>query len=203
MVADVLIRNGKIIDGTGNSWYYGDIAIKDGRILQTGKELNTSASKIIDATGLIIAPGFIDVHTHIEGDEFRNPTANNFIMDGVTTVVTGNCGASNVDLNRYFTRLDSLRTSINIATLIGHNDIRRAVMGNANRTPTEDEMQKMEALVHEAMKSGAVGLSTGLIYIPGTYSTTQEIIRLAKVASQYKGLYASHMRNEGDSVLQA
>lgn len=203
MVADVLIRNGKIIDGTGNSWYYGDVAIKDGKILQKGKQLHISATRIIDATGLIIAPAFIDVHTHIEGDEFRNPTANNFIMDGVTTVVTGNCGSSNVDLDKYFTRLDSLKTSINIATLIGHNDIRRAVMGNANRHPTEEELLKMETLVHEAMKSGAVGLSTGLIYIPGTYSTTEEIIRLAKVASQYKGLYVSHMRNEGDSILQA
>ena len=200
---DILIKNGKIVDGTGNSWFYGDIAIDDGKIIQVGRQINIAASKTIDAKGFIVAPGFIDVHTHIEGDEFRNPTANNFILDGVTTVVTGNCGSSNVDLDDYFKKLDSLKTSVNVATLIGHNSVRRAVMGNANREPTEEELKQMEALVEQAMKSGAVGLSTGLIYIPGTYSKTNEIVRLAKVAGQFKGLYASHMRNEGDSVVQA
>jgi len=200
---DVVIRNGKIIDGTGNSWYYGDIAIKNGRIVKTGKLDDASAAKVIDATGLIVAPGFIDVHTHIEGDEIKNPTADNFIYDGVTTVVTGNCGASRVNISQYLKMIDSLKTSINVATLIGHNDVRRAVMGASNRDPNEAELKKMEDLVDQAMKAGAVGLSTGLIYIPGTYSKTPEIVRLAKVAAKYHGLYASHMRNEGDSVTQA
>lgn len=198
-----MIKNGRILDGTGNSWYYADIAIKDGRIVRIGQLQHDTAVKIIDAAGMIVAPGFIDVHTHIEGEEFRNPTANNFIHDGVTTVVTGNCGASNVNIKRYFERLDSLKTSVNIATLIGHNDVRRAVMGTANREPTEEEMKKMEALVEQAMKDGAVGLSTGLIYIPGTYAATEEVLRLARVAARYKGVYASHMRDEGDSVVQA
>jgi N-acyl-D-amino-acid deacylase len=201
--ADVLIRNGKIFDGTGNSWHYGDIAIQQGKIVAMGKLSKWSAAKIIDATGLIVAPGFIDVHTHIEGDEKRNPTADNFIYDGVTTVVTGNCGGSQINIAKYFSMLDSLKLSINVASLIGHNDVRKAVIGSANRDPDETEMKKMEGIVEQAMKDGAVGLSTGLIYIPGTYSKTEEVVRLAKVASKYNGVYASHMRDEGDSVTQA
>ena len=158
---------------------------------------------MIDAAGMVVAPGFIDVHTHIEGDELRNPGAANFIFDGVTTVVTGNCGSSNTDIARYLLQLDSLKPSVNVATLIGHNDVRKAVMGTANRRATEAELQQMEAIVRQAMTDGAVGISTGLIYIPGAYSSTEEVVRLARVAAQYHGVYASHMRNEGDSVVQA
>ncbi|MFL5811301.1 MAG: amidohydrolase family protein [Flavisolibacter sp.] len=201
--ADILIKNGRILDGTGNSWFYGSIAVKDGKIIKVGRFEDIPATKVIDAKQMIVAPGFIDVHTHIEGDEMRNPTANNFILDGVTTVITGNCGASNVDIKKYLARIDSMKLSINVATLIGHNDVRKAVMGTANRLPTESELTAMEALVDQAMKAGAVGFSTGLIYIPGTYSKTEEVVRLAKVASKYKGVYASHMRDEGDSVVQA
>ena len=201
--ADIIIRNGKILDGSGNSWYYGDIAIQNGKIAAIGKLGKWTSAKTIDATGLIVAPGFIDVHTHIEGDERKNPTADNFIYDGVTTVVTGNCGLSQVNIGSYFAMLDSLKPSINVASLIGHNDVRKAVMGSANRDPDEAEMKKMEAIVEQAMKDGAVGLSTGLIYIPGTYSKTEEVVRLAKAASRYNGVYASHMRDEGDSVVQA
>lgn len=201
--ADILIKNGKILDGTGNSWYYGDIAVKGGKIAATGKLGKWTAPKNIDATGLIVAPGFIDVHTHIEGDEKKNPTADNFIYDGVTTVVTGNCGLSQVNIGSYFSMLDSLKISINVASLVGHNDVRKAAMGSANRDPSEAEMAKMESIVEQAMKDGAVGLSTGLIYIPGTYSKTDEVVRLAKVAAKYNGVYASHMRDEGDSVTQA
>jgi N-acyl-D-amino-acid deacylase len=200
---DILIKNGRILDGTGNSWAWGDVAVKDGKIFKVGKLDGFTATKTIDAKGLIIAPGFIDVHTHIEGDEFKNPTANNFIHDGVTTVVTGNCGASNTDIKKYLWRIDSLKPSVNVATLIGHNDVRRAVLGTANRQPSETEMQQMEGIVRQAMKDGAVGLSTGLIYIPGTYSKTDEVVRLAKAAAAYKGVYASHMRNEGDKVTEA
>lgn len=200
---DILIKNGKLLDGTGNSWYYGDIAIKDGKIIRTGKALSYTAAKTIDATGLIVAPGFIDVHTHIEEDETKDPTAANFIYDGVTTVITGNCGSSHVNVGEYLRWIDSLHLSINVATLVGHNDVRKAVMGRANRDATPEELQKMEGLVDAAMKEGAVGLSTGLIYIPGTYTKTPEIVALAKVAARYNGVYASHMRDEGDSVTQA
>jgi len=201
--ADILIKNGRILDGTGNSWFWGDVAIKDGKIIKIGSLQNFTATKTIDAKGKIVSPGFIDVHTHIEGDEVKNPTADNFIYDGVTSVVTGNCGSSHVDIKAYLKKLDSMRTSINVATLIGHNDVRRAVMGTANRPATEEELKRMEALVEQGMRDGAVGLSTGLIYIPGTYSSTEEVVRLAKAASKYKGVYASHMRDEGDSVTQA
>lgn len=200
---DILIRNGKIIDGTGNSWYYGDIAVKDGKISAIGRSLDLTAARIIDAKGLVVAPGFIDVHTHLEADEAKDPRATSFIMDGVTTCVTGNCGSSNVDIASYLSFVDSMKMSINVASLVGHNDVRKAVMGRANRDATPGEMKQMEALVDKAMQDGAVGLSTGLIYIPGTYTKTSEIIALAKVAAQYKGLYASHMRDEGDSVTQA
>ncbi|MBD0280554.1 MAG: amidohydrolase family protein, partial [Flavisolibacter sp.] len=200
---DILIVNGRILDGTGNSWFRGNVAVEGGKIVRVGSFSNISAKKVIDAKDLIVAPGFIDVHTHIEGDEFKNPTADNFILDGVTTVVTGNCGASNVDIKKYLWQIDSLKPSINVATLIGHNDVRKTVMSTANRTPTEEELRKMEALVAQAMQDGAVGFSTGLIYIPGTYSKTEEIIRLAKAAAHYHGVYTTHMRDEGDSVTGA
>lgn len=201
--ADIIIKNGRIVDGTGNSWYYGDVAIANGKIIYVGKSKNIIASKTIDAKGLIVTPGFIDVHTHIEGEEAKNPTANNFILDGVTSIVTGNCGSSHVDVKKYLQYLDSIRLSINVATLIGHNDVRKQVMGTANREPTQNELQQMEALVSKGMQDGAVGFSTGLIYIPGTYSHTPEIVALAKIAAQYNGLYATHMRDEADSVSEA
>jgi N-acyl-D-amino-acid deacylase len=200
---DILITNGRILDGTGNSWFYGNVAIKDGKIMAVGPSINLSAKETINAAGKLIAPGFIDVHTHIEDDEMENPAATNFIMDGVTTVITGNCGSSRVDIGSYFKKLDSLHLSINVATLVGHNDVRKAVMGRANREPNKEELERMKQLVDRGMKDGAVGLSTGLIYIPGTYSKTPEIVELARVATKYHGVYASHMRSESDSVTQA
>jgi N-acyl-D-amino-acid deacylase len=200
---DILIQNGKIVDGSGNSWFYGDVGIKNGKIVQVGKITGKKATRTIDAKGLIVAPGFIDVHTHIEGNDLKVPTAGNFIFDGVTSVVTGNCGGSNVDIARYFMQLDSVKTSINVATLIGHNTVRNAVMGQNQRDPTADEQKRMEELVEKSMKAGAVGLSTGLIYVPGTYSKTPEVIGLAKAASKYNGVYASHIRDEGDHVTDA
>jgi N-acyl-D-amino-acid deacylase len=200
---DILIINGKIIDGTGNNWFYGNVAVKNGRIIKIGRDVNLPAQKTIDAKGLIIAPGFIDVHTHLEEDETKDPNATSFILDGVTTCITGNCGSSNVDIGKYLQWIDSLKLSINVATLIGHNDVRKAVMGRANRDATTEEMQQMEKIVDKAMKDGAVGLSTGLIYIPGTYTKTPEIVDLAKIAAHYNGVYATHMRDEGDSVTEA
>ncbi len=196
--ADILIRNARIADGTGNSWYYGEVSVKDGRILAVSRQpQNLRAAKVIDAGGRIVAPGFIDVHTHIEDDEFKVPTAESFLLDGVTTVITGNCGSSNTDLANYFRQLDSMTISINVASLIGHNDVRRAVMGSTDRPPTAEEQQRMEALVEKAMQDGAVGLSTGLIYVPGNYAKTPEVVGLARAAAKHGGVYATHMRNEG------
>src|SRR4029079_2865670 len=200
---DILIKNGKIIDGTGNNWFYGNVAIRNGKIIAVGRDVNGSAKRIIDATGLIVAPGFIDVHTHLEGDEDKDPTAASFIYDGVTSCITGNCGSSNIDIAKYLQWIDSLKLSINVATLIGHNDVRKQVMGRANRDASSNEMEQMKNIVDKAMRDGAVGLSTGLIYIPGTYTKTPEIVELAKVASKYNGVYTTHMRDEGDSVTYA
>ncbi len=200
---DLIIRNGKIIDGTGNPWFYADLGVKGGKIEAIGNLKEGTATTILDATGLIVSPGFIDVHTHIEGNEIRIPTAGNFILDGVTSVVTGNCGSSSLDIADYFRKIDSVKTSINIATLIGHNTVRRAVLGDYQRDPTTDEQKAMELLVEKAMQDGAVGLSTGLIYVPGTYSKTEEVVGLAKAAARFGGVYASHIRNEGDQVTQA
>ena len=201
--ADILIRNGKIIDGTGNSWFYGDIAVKKDKIIAVGNLPHYKAKTILDADKKVVAPGFIDVHTHIEGDELITPQAESFIYDGVTSVITGNCGMSNDHIKKYFRFLDSLRLSINVGTFIGHNNVRKAVMGTANRKPTPGELQKMEDLVRKAMQAGAMGFSTGLIYIPGTYSETEEVIALAKVAAGYHGVYTSHIRNESDKVFAA
>ncbi|GAA0557599.1 N-acyl-D-amino-acid deacylase family protein [Chitinophaga japonensis] len=200
---DVLIRNGKIVDGTGNSWFYGDVAVKDGKIMAVGKLPEYNAARVIDAQKMIVAPGFIDVHGHVESGIFSQPTADNYIYDGVTTIVTGNCGSSAADLHRFFERVDSLRPGINVASLIGHNTVRREVMQRDNRTPTPAEQQQMEALVAKAMEDGAVGISTGLIYIPGAYSKTDEVVGLAKAAAKYNGVYASHIRNEGNQVVAA
>ncbi|WP_276479609.1 N-acyl-D-amino-acid deacylase family protein [Paraflavitalea pollutisoli] len=202
-VADIIIRNGKVIDGAGNSWFYGDIAIKDGRILAIGKLGQYKAAREIDAQKKIVAPGFIDVHGHIESGLFDQPTADNYIYDGVTTVVTGNCGGSAVSLKRFFYRVDSLQPSINVASLVGHNTVREQVMKRDNRLPTPAEQRKMDSLVELAMQEGAVGLSTGLIYIPGAFANTVEVVSLAKAAGRYNGIYASHIRNEENSAVEA
>ncbi|MEN9701935.1 MAG: hypothetical protein RIR55_1272 [Bacteroidota bacterium] len=201
--ADYIIRNGKLMDGTGNNWQLKNIAIVNNKIVAIGNLTNWKAAKEIDAKGLIVAPGFIDVHAHIEGSEVKNPLATNFIYDGVTTVITGNCGGSADNMKTYFDYIDSLGVSINVAALMGHNNIRKQVMGTANRHATEEELQKMEAIADKAMKEGAVGMSTGLIYIPGTFAPTDEVVRLAKVVSKNGGVYASHIRNEEDKVAEA
>jgi len=197
---DIVIRNGRIVNGTGNSWFYADLAIRGQCIVAIGKNLKVEAAKTIDATGMVVAPGFIDVHTHIEDDERLNPTADNFIYDGVTTVITGNCGLSVVDVGDYLAMIDSLKTSVNVAVLVGHNNIREAVMGKANRAPSPIELDSMRSLVSDAMRDGAVGFSTGLIYVPGVYAQTNELVELAKVAASSGGVYATHMRNESDKV---
>ncbi|MCB9318701.1 MAG: D-aminoacylase [Lewinellaceae bacterium] len=200
---DVLIRNGKILDGTGNPWYLGDVGIKDGQVIEIGELADRNALKTIDAKGQYVCPGFIDVHAHVEGSLENRPTADNFIHDGVTTVVTGNCGGSRIDLEQYFNDLRTLGISINMASLIGHNTIRRTIMGNEDRAPTAEELENMEKLVARAMEQGAVGMSTGLIYLPGTFAKSDEIISLAKVAHSYGGVNASHIRNEDERVFAA
>ncbi len=202
---DVVIQNGRIVDGSGNPWYVADVGIKDGRIVAVGRLCaagSCPAQRALDAQGLVVAPGFIDVHTHVESGIARIPTADNYLFDGVTSIITGNCGGSETNLEKFFGDLRG-KISINLGTLIGHNSVRRDVMGSAERDPTPEEQSKMEALVELAMRQGAVGFSTGLIYIPGTYSKTLEVVALARAAAKYNGVYASHMRSEGEKVFDA
>lgn len=198
---DLLIRNGRVVDGTGNPWYYADVAVKNGKVAYIGQVKPSDAKAIIDARGQIVAPGFIDIHTHLEGGIEDLPTADNFLYDGVTTAITGNCGLSRTNLRGYFDSLRTMGISLNMASFIGHNALRYRVMKNAFREPTAREQNEMEALTEQAMKEGAVGLSTGLVYIPGTYAKTPEVVNLAKVSARYNGIYASHMRNEGNQVV--
>lgn len=200
---DVLIRNARVIDGSGNAWFRADVGIKDGRIAAVGRLGDRSGTRVIDARERIVAPGFIDVHTHIEGGVERSPRGDNFLLDGVTTVITGNCGSSELNLSGWFDTLDKLGLGLNVASLVGHNSVRREVMGMADRQATPEELRKMEALVDRAMRDGAVGFSTGLEYTPGTYANTDEIVALAKSAAAYGGVYTSHMRNEGIHEIEA
>jgi N-acyl-D-amino-acid deacylase len=199
---DLVITNARIVDGSGNPWFRADIAIKDGRIARIGRVSPSGAAQTIDAKGQIVAPGFIDVHTHVESI-YSQPTAENFVRMGVTSLVTGNCGGSATNVGEFLGRIKETPLAVNIGTLIGHGTVRRTVVGLDDRAPTPEEMQKMEAIVEQGMKDGAVGLSTGLIYVPGTYAKTDEIVALARVVARYNGLYATHMRNEGDKVADA
>ena len=200
---DLLIRRARISDGTGNPWFNADVGIKDGKIAAVGNLADTTADRTIDAKGRILAPGFIDVHTHLEGNVERMPGAENLITDGVTTAITGNCGGSETDLAAFFERLEKLHTGFNVASFIGHNSVRSEIMGAANRQATPEEIARMQRLIAKNMRDGAIGFSTGLIYIPGTYANTDEVIALAKAAAQFHGVYASHMRDEGERVLEA
>jgi N-acyl-D-amino-acid deacylase len=199
---DLVIRNGRVVDGTGNPAFFADVAVKDGHIASVGK-LAGKGRRELDARGLVIAPGFIDVHSHAE-DIDDLPLAENFVRMGVTTVVLGNCGGSKTDVGEFFSLMEDKTFSPNICTLIGQGTVRNRVMGGSFlRPPTEEELGKMKTMVDKAMKDGAVGLSTGLIYLPGTFTKTEEIIELARVASAYDGIYVSHMRSETTSIYDA
>jgi N-acyl-D-amino-acid deacylase len=199
---DLAIIGGMVVDGSGAPRTRADVAIKDGRIAAVGKVAKTDAREVIDATGLIVAPGFIDVHTHAD-DLAEHPRAENFVRMGVTTIVAGNCGGSALDVGESLNRIRQIGASINFATLIGHNTVRLAAMGRDNRIPTISELNKMKSLVWRAMTDGAVGFSTGLQYVPGTYAHVPEVIELARVAGNAGGVYASHMRNEGTALEDA
>ena len=199
---DIIIANGRIVDGTGNPWYIADIGIKDGKILKIGRLTGEKSRQLIDASGKVVSPGFIDIHTHAD-DIIKFPLAHNYIMQGVTTVISGNCGGSVMEIESFFNNLMKQGIALNFGTLVGHGSIRRAVMGTANRDPSEQEMDQMKLLAARAMKEGAVGISTGLNYTPGLFSKTEEVVELAKVVARYGGIYASHIRNEGNNVVNS
>ena len=143
---NILIKNGDIVDGTGSARFKGDVGIVKDKIVKIGDLSGSTADSVIDAAGLIVAPGFIDVHTHIEGDEAKTPTADNFIYDGVTSVITGNCGSSRLDIKHYFDTLRIVKLSVNVGTLIGHNDVRTKVMGQGDIAPNKAQLKEMETL---------------------------------------------------------
>jgi N-acyl-D-amino-acid deacylase len=196
---DLVVRNGRIIDGTGNPAFFADIAIDQGRISVVGRVTN-EATTVIDAGGLVITPGFIDVHTHAE-EIVDLPLAENFVRMGVTTVMLGNCGDSVLDVRTFLRRVAETNVSVNVATLVGHGAVRDKAMGGSfARPPTTEEMESMKKMISQAMVDGAFGISTGLIYLPGSFAKTEEIIELAKIAAKHEGIYTSHMRNEGSEI---
>ncbi len=201
---DLVIENARLADGTGGALTTGSIAVRDGRIVAVGQVDGGAVVAVrIDAGGKVVAPGFIDVHTHSE-DIADLPVAENFLRMGVTTIVTGNCGSSDTDIAKFFTKVEAAKCAVNVATLVGHNSVRRLAMhGSWDRVPSPEELEKMKALVDQGMRDGAVGLSTGLIYLPGTFAKPEEIIELAKVASAHGGIYASHMRAENLRIFDA
>lgn len=199
---DLIITNALLIDGTGAPARRADIGIASGKIARIGDLAGAQARARIDAGGQVVSPGFIDVHTH--ADNFAgSPLAPNFVRMGVTTIVAGNCGSSALDVSEALDRIAVAGPTVNFATLIGHNTVRSAVMGSSEREPTADELERMKAFIAKAMADGAVGFSTGLQYVPGTYAKSTEILELARAAAAAGGLYATHMRNEGTALQDA
>lgn len=200
---DLVIRNGKIMDGTGNPYFFGDIGVRDGKIVAVGELSDVLAGRVIDASGKIVAPGFIDIHTHGEPAlADANPAlraAPSDAYQGVTTVVVNQCGGSPLSIKDQITELMEKKTGLNVLTLVGHNTIRREVMGEDNKRPaTEAEIEEMRALVRKGMEEGAFGLSVGLEYEPGKWSTTEEVIALVEEIVPFGGIFHNHPRSQGD-----
>jgi len=206
---DVLIKNGLVLDGSLKEAFRADVAVKDGRIVRVAPSIPGRAARTIDARGLHVTPGFIDLHTHVDRalvfPEHRAPLG--YLSQGVTTIVAGQCGSSAWPIFEkaadQIKRFTEEGVGVNVALLVGHGDVRELVMGLEDRAPTPDELERMKALVKEAMDQGAVGISTGLIYRPGLYAKTDEILELVKVVAPYGGIYHSHVRNERDQLLEA
>lgn len=200
---DVLIVGGRVVDGTGAPWFLADVGIRGDRIAAIGQLRDAPAATRIDARGLVVAPGFIDPHVHARERLFDLPDAEGYLLQGLTTVVDGNDGSSPLPIAPWFEKVQAATVSPNVALFVGHGTVREAVMGTANRKATPAELAKMRELVAEAMRQGALGLSTGLAYVPGTYAPTDEIVALAEAVREHGGIYISHMRDEGGGVLDS
>ncbi len=198
---DILIRNGRIVDGSGDPWYYGDLAIQGDSIAAIGRLDGITAPVVIDAKGKVVAPGFIDIHTHARRGIFRDPIAQNYTRQGVTTLLEGNDGASPIPLKPFLERLAATPLGVNFGTFAGQGSIREQVLHLENRAATPQEIESMRALMEQAMRDGAFGLSTGLFYVPGNFTPTEEVIELAKVAGRLGGMHISHMRDEAAGVI--
>jgi N-acyl-D-amino-acid deacylase len=224
---DVLVKNGKVLDGLGNPPCRTNIGTADDSIAYLGNE-QPEATQIIDASGKVVTPGFIDIHTHEDTWLLRHPDATEKLSDGVTTLIVGNCGFSVAPLlpgreklirdnslnfidipcnwnsmDDYLQRLRSVHLGVNVSTLVGHNTIRMNIMGTEKRPPTNEELEQMKSLIRTAMEEGALGLSTGLIYVPGIYSDTSELVELTKVVANSHGVYTSHIRGEASTLRTA
>ena len=229
MPFDVLVRNGRVLDGTGTPWRVLDLGVRRGRIAQVGRLNRSKASVVIDAAGKYVAPGFIDIHTHSDIGILAEPTCECAVRQGVTTHVIGNCGDSPAPISdvyrelavrrftyyakegewawstyaEYLAFMERQGVGINVAGLVGHGSVRLATMGFEERPPRKAEQRQMRAYVDEAMRSGAFGMSTGLVYPPGCFAKTEEIVELCKVVAKYGGLYASHIRGERETIMKA
>ena len=199
----LLIKDGFILDGSGNPWFKGDIGINGKRIEAIGNLSDRRAAKTIDATDLIVSPGFIDVHTHCDRGIIEVPTVDNYVLQGVTTVIGGNCGGHPYPVQDLFLKLEENGMAINFGCLVGHNTIRREVMELRMEPPTVAELDRMKALIRQEMQAGALGFSTGLSYLPGAYSDTDELISLVSAIVPYTGIYTSHIRDQGKNITQA
>jgi N-acyl-D-amino-acid deacylase len=200
---DLVIKNARIIDGTGSPWYRGDVGVRGDTIARIAPRIDTPATRVVDAGGKVLAPGFIDIHTHSRRGIFEVPTADNYVRQGVTTLIEGPDGSSPVPLRPFLDRVAGTRFTPNFALFIGQGSIRDAVMGPVDRRATPQELDKMRTLVQQGMEDGAFGLSSGLFYVPGTFTPTAEVVELAKVAGRMGGIYISHMRDEASRVLDS
>jgi dihydroorotase/N-acyl-D-amino-acid deacylase len=200
---DLVIRNGRIVDGTGSPWYRGDLAVRGDVIALMARRIDEPAARMIDAKGDVVAPGFIDLHTHALDDILEVPTADNYIRQGVTTLIGSPDGRSPIPLKPLLDRIAAARIAPNVGSFVGQGSVREAVVGLVNRAATPADLEQMRGLVRQAMVDGAFGLSTGLFYVPGTFTPTAEIVELAKVAGSLGGIHISHMRDEASRVLDS
>ncbi|MGD9562707.1 MAG: amidohydrolase family protein [Pyrinomonadaceae bacterium] len=199
----IVIRNARIVDGTGGPAYSGDVRIRDGKVTKIGKIKVSSRDEVIDASGLVLAPGFIDIHNHSESGLLREGTAANQVSQGITTVIVGPDGGSPSSLKDYFAKLEG-KVAVNVGAFMGHATLREQVMKNGfARKATDIEIAEMQKLLEHAMREGAFGLSSGLEYDTGYSASTEELIALAKVAAKHGGVYMTHMRDEEEGMLDA
>ena len=210
---DLIIKNGRIIDGTGAEPFFADIGIENGKIVFVGN-CAAEAKRVIDAAGLVVTPGFIDSHSHVDNAVVEFPAQKEKCEQGITTSVAGQCGSSYMPKIKmadearrsaagFFKKLDTLPLGVNIVTFVGHGTVRSSVMGLANREPTADELERMKELVRESVKAGALGVSFGLIYVPSCYAKTEELVEIAKACREAGGMISAHIRGENDQVIDS